>query len=195
MIALGKALHKRATMKSHRNPILPLLCFCFVLNASATFPALADEGHKLLFSQTKASLPETDQRAIYARLDLTMSPDETGLGFKGLECPPFMFNEVAVTDLDGDGQQEIIARGGNTCTSGGNGSSIWLLTKSTAGNWDLHLGFPSGGYTVIAEKHQGFPDLQFGGMGWCESVWRWDGATYQHFKNVATQPGGCDQPR
>lgn len=51
----------------------------------------------------------------------------------------------------------------------------------------------TGGYRHPSDKHQGFPDLQFGGMGWCEAVWRWDGQTYRHFKNLPTQPGGCDR--
>jgi hypothetical protein len=51
----------------------------------------------------------------------------------------------------------------------------------------------TGGYRHPSDKHPGFPDLQFGGMGWCEAVWRWDGQTYRHLKNVPTQPGGCDR--
>ena len=103
-----------------------------------------------------------------------------------------MFDDVTAKDLNGDGQAEVILLGGNTCTSGGNGSSLWLLTKSADGAWQTHLGFTAGAYTLLAEKSQGFPDIRVGGMGWCEGVWRWDGKTYQHLKNVATQPGGCD---
>lgn len=152
-----------------------------------------DDGHRLLFRQAQGSLPEADQRAVYAGLTLTVSPDGNGLMYKDMECPGFLFNEVAAKDLNGDGQPEVIVLGGNSCTSGGNGSSLWLLTKSADGAWQKHLGFPAGGYTLLSEKHQGFPDIQVGGMGWCEAVWRWDGQTYQHLKNVATQPGGCDQ--
>ena len=156
-------------------------------------PAAADDGHRLLFGQASGSLPEVDQRAVYARLNLALSPDGGGLTFKDMECPAFQFDEVAVKDLNGDGRVEVLLRGGNTCTSGGDGSSLWLLTKTAQGSWQTHLGFPAGGYTLLAEKQQGFPDIRVGGMGWCEAVWRWDGTTYQHLKNVATQPGGCDQ--
>jgi hypothetical protein len=51
----------------------------------------------------------------------------------------------------------------------------------------------TGGYRHPSDKHPGFPDLQFGGMGWCEAVWRWDGQTYRHLNNMPTQPGGCDR--
>lgn len=155
--------------------------------------AAADDGYRMLFGQASGSLPEADQRAVYTGLNLAVSPDGGGLIFKDMACPAFQFDEVTVTDINGDDQPEVILRGGNTCTSGGDGSSLWLLSKSAQGGWQAHLGFPAGGYTLLAEKHQGFPDIQVGGMGWCEAVWRWDGSTYQHLKNVATQPGGCDQ--
>lgn len=172
--------------------LLPLALTVLTAATFAATPARADGGHRLLFSQAQGSLPEADQRAIYASFGLRVSPDGGGLLFNDLECPPMLFEEVVVSDLDGDGTDEVVLRGGNTCISGGNGSSIWLFVKSAQGQWQPHLGFPAGAYTVLAEKHQGFPDLQFGGMGWCESVWRWDGQTYQHLKNVPTQSGGCD---
>lgn len=164
-----------------------------VIALSIAAPAVvAEEGYRLLFGSANGSLPESDQRAIYASLNLETSPNGAGLKVKELGCPAFLFDEVAVQDLDGDGRNEVVLRGGNTCTSGGVGSSVWLLTRSAQGIWQTHLGFPAGGYTVLAEKHLGLPDIRTGGMGWCEAVWRWDGQTYQHLKNVPTQPGGCD---
>lgn len=176
---------------------VPPLIFVITLATAAADSATptVDDGYRLLFQQAHGSLPEADQRAVYASLNLKLSPDGQGLIFKDLECPPFEFNAADIMDLNGDGQDEVMLRGGNTCTSGGDGSSIWLLTKSAQGAWVTHLGFPAGGYRVLPEKHLGFPDLQFGGMGFCEGVWRWDGQTYQHFKDVATQAGGCDRLR
>ena len=156
-------------------------------------PAAADDGYRKLFGQASGSLPEADQKAVYAAMDLAASPDGAGFMFKDMGCPAFVFDDVTAKDLNGDGQPEVILLGGNTCTSGGNGSSLWLLTKSADGAWQTHLGFTAGAYTLLAETSQGFPDIRVGGMGWCEGVWRWDGKTYQHLRNVATQPGGCDQ--
>lgn len=102
-----------------------------VIALSIAAPAVvAEEGYRLLIGSANGSLPESDQRAIYASLNLETNPDGAGLKFKELECPAFLFDEVAVQDLDGDGRNEVVLRGGNTCTSGGDGSSVWLLTRS-----------------------------------------------------------------
>lgn len=169
---------------------VPALYILHIITAQADTP-----DYRLLFKDAGTNLAAADQQAIFMTLGLAPTVDGTGLIFKDMECPAFLFDEVVVKDLNADGQAEVILRGGNTCTSGGNGSSLWLLSKNAQGDWQIHLGFPAGGYTLLAEGRQGFPDIQTGGMGWCEAIWRWDGQTYQHWKNVPTQPGGCDHLR
>lgn len=87
---------------------------------------------------------------------------------------------------------EVFVLGGNTCTSGMDGSTITLWIKDVAGSYVMNLGFPGGGWTVLATSNLGFPDLSVGGAGFCEAVWRWDGTMYQHHGDRETEPGGCD---
>ena len=119
-------------LRAHTPECIGFILTLFILPCTSD-GASSDEGYRQLFKQVNGSLPEADQRAVYAALGLAASQDGSALIFKDMECPAFVFDEVTVRDLDGDGQAEVMLRGGNTCTSGGNGSSLWLLTKSAHG--------------------------------------------------------------
>ncbi|QKK11029.1 MAG: hypothetical protein HND59_04895 [Pseudomonadota bacterium] len=153
----------------------------------------ADEGWRLLFHSLTEALPAQDQQAIYAQMGLAISADGRYLLVPDVEAAGPVTIKASRQDLNGDGQDEIFLLGGNAYLSGGTGSSIWLFIKSaTDQTWRMHLGFPAAAYTVLDERNAGFPDLRFGGMGWCDGIWRWDGSGYAHHRNVATAPGGCD---
>lgn len=108
----------------------------------------------------------------------------------GLGCDPAPF-EAHAEDLNGDGIPEVFIYGGNACTSGGTGRSVSLFIKKGE-TYSQHLGFPAFSHVRTQQSHLGFADLRFSGAGFCEGVWRWNGQTYGHLKNVATAPGGCD---
>lgn len=158
----------------------------------ATLPAVADDGWRLLFAPVHDRLPEADQQAIYAMTGLTQAADGAELQIADApEAGPVMMT-ATLQDLNGDGQAEVFLVGGNLYLSGATGSSVWLYLRNGAGgDWQMNLGFPAAGYTVLPEGNAGFPDLQFGGMGWCEAVWRWDGTAYRYYRDVPTAPDGC----
>jgi hypothetical protein len=164
-----------------------VLCFLISL-ASADTIAAQVEGHRILFADS-TSIAEDDQRAIYEQLGYLVSEDGTAL--EVVDCGAIYVTEEEV-DLNEDGIPEVFVLGGNSCTSGMAGSSISLFIEDSEGSYRAHLGFPAGGWRKLETSSQGFPDLAFGGPGFCESVWRWDGSTYQHHRNEATEPGGCD---
>jgi len=107
-------------------------------------------------------------------------------------CGQSFFFEMEIVDLNHDGKLEVFVLGGNTCLSGLAGSSVWLFVKDESGKYNANLGFPAGGYNVLDSLNAGFPDLRFGGPGFCEPVWRWNGKTYEYFRSIATAEGGCD---
>lgn len=166
------------------------------LATCSTTPLLADQGWRLLFEDAHDQLPESDQQAIYDILGFVQSADENTLLIADAPQAGAVNITASVQDLNGDGQNEVFLVGGNLYLSGGTGSSIWLFIYSgLTGDWQMNLGFPAAAYTVLADSNAGFPDLQLAGMGWCEAVWRWDGAAYQHYRNVATAPDGCRDTR
>lgn len=159
-------------------------------------PALADGGYKRLFSKAKG-IPTEDQIAIYDQLKLKFAkaytaPDGSLVNqFIPEHCEDPAPYEVEVTDLNSDGVPEVFVSGGDSCTSGATGGSIWLFVKSSSG-YQMHLGFPAGVWKALPEKSKGFPDLRFVDAGHREGVWRWNGREYDHFRDVATATGGCN---
>ena len=147
------------------------------------------EGHHILFADS-TTISEDDQIAIVEQLGYTVSAD--GASLEVMDCGAIDATEEEI-DLNEDGTPEVFVMGGNTCTSGMAGSSIALFIQDAEGNYRPHLSFPAGGWKKLETSNQGFPDLQIGGPGFCEGVWRWDGTTYQHHRNEATEPGGCDE--
>ena len=145
-------------------------------------------GHRILFPDS-TTVSEDDQRAIFDLLGYTVSADGTAL--EAVDCGT-VYTQVEETDLNGDGIVEVFVLGGNSCTSGFTGSSLLLFVKDAEGRYASHLGFPAGGWTRLETGNAGFPDLAIGGPGFCEGVWRWDGATYQYDHDRETAPGGCE---
>ena len=156
----------------------------------ASFAAIcfADAGYARLFKSTGSSLSEQDQKSIYSLLGLASS---NGRGHVLEGCPSAEF-KVKIVDLNNDGTAEVFVTGGNTCTSGITGNSVWLFTKNPDSTYKMQFGFPAAAYKILQEGSGGYPDIRFGGRGFCEPVWRWNGREYSHLKNVPTSPGGCD---
>jgi hypothetical protein len=164
---------------------------CVVATLAAASTALAQvEGHRILFADS-TTISDDDQRAIFGLLEYTVSADGTVL--EAVDCGPIYVTEARDVDLNEDGTAEFIVIAGNACTSGMAGSSVVLFVKDAEGHYGTHLGFPAGAWRKLETSNLGFPDLAFGGPGFCESVWRWDGSTYQHHRNEPTEPGGCDE--
>jgi hypothetical protein len=151
-------------------------------------PALADTGYKQLFSKSKGIAVE-DQIAIYRQLELKLAPD--GQKFITNECDDPADYFVTAIDLNHDGTPEVFVSGGNNCTSGVTGSSLWLFVKSPSG-YRGNFGFPGQVTRRLPEKSKGFPDLRLeAATGPCAEVYRWNGEKYAHLKDIETHPGGC----
>lgn len=163
-------------------------CLLALLLCILSVPCFADGGYRSLFGSVASSLPDGDQKAIYSLLVLSVAKDGSGFVLDGCPSAPF---EVELADLNGDEIPEVFVIGGNSCTSGVTGGSIWLFTKDTGARYKMHFGFPAAGYKILSEKSKGYPDIRFSGPGFCEPVWRWNGTDYLHLKNVSTSQGGC----
>lgn len=140
-------------------------------------------GADILFAAVRGAVPAevTDAlwRDVFAAF-LAPSPDGTGLVDEGGRPAPF---RAEVRDLNADGVDEIFVIGGNAFLSGFTGSSIWLFIRRAGGAYEPEFGFPAFAYEVLPETRAGFPDLRFGGPGFCWPVWRWDGARYTYLRS------------
>jgi hypothetical protein len=147
----------------------------------------------LLFGAEVQGLSEADQLVIYRNLGLTLSADgEALLVMGGEDAGPARFT-VQLDDINTDGRSEVFVVGGNAFLSGATGSSVWLFMQSVPDSgWQMHLGVPASSYTVLARGDAEYPDLRVSGNGSCDTVWRWDGGTYEHLEDIAIRQGGCD---
>ena len=154
-------------------------------------PALADTGFKQLFSKSK-SIAVEDQVAIYRQLELKLAPDGKQFVDEFCKDDPAPY-EVEVVDLNKDGTPEVFVEGGNYCTSGVTGGTMWLFIKSPSG-YKSNLGFPAGMWTAFPQKSKGFPDLRLvAATGPCDEVWRWNGKAYAYSRAIPTFKGGCKE--
>lgn len=166
------------------------LALCALIALAGADSALSQtEGYRLLFPADSVTIAEADQQAIFDQLGYLVGAD--GASLEVMDCGT-IFTQVAEDDLNGDGVPEVFVLGGNTCTSGGDGSNLTLFVRNADGGWGMHLGFQAGGWTKLETGNLGYPDLSIGGMGFCEAVYRWDGSTYQHRGQRETEPGGCE---
>jgi hypothetical protein len=69
-----------------------------------------------------------------------------------------------------------------------------MLAKDAAGQYQTQLGFPALGWTALPAREQGWPDLSFGGPGFCHAVWAWNGDAYAFKCNLPETEGGCTNP-
>jgi hypothetical protein len=144
----------------------------------------------LLFEKVKDRLPRSEQAAMAHQLGFRVGED--GKTLLDPVCGLPMSFETTVEDLNHDGTPEVFVVGGNTCISGITGLSVWLFVKDEFGDYQQKLGFPAAVYEVLDTQNAGFPDLKFGGRGFCRGVWRWNGKDYDPLRNEPDEPGGCE---
>ncbi|HEY8095408.1 MAG TPA: hypothetical protein VIE65_04860 [Methylobacter sp.] len=168
-----------------------ILCVAFLgVGIWTTTPCLADDGYKQFFHSVANTLAQQDQQTIYSALELEQASKGKFTVSNSCEVAGKNF-KIQLHDINGDGIAEVFVMGGNTCTSGVTGSSLWLFVKSKQQGYHMNLGFPSADYKLLPTKHMGFPDIQIGAAGICEAVWRWNGQVYDHYKDVPVAAGGC----
>ena len=143
-----------------------------------------------VFSDSGEALSAADKQEIASQLPFKVAPD--GKSLVDSVCEQGAQLELTTPDLNADGNVEVFVLGGNSCLSGFTGSSVWLFIKDASGKYKGDLGFPAGAYESLKTKNLGYPDLMFGGPGFCHAVWRWNGKAYDFLRNQAEQPGGCE---
>ncbi|MDH4126305.1 MAG: hypothetical protein OEW64_06450 [Gammaproteobacteria bacterium] len=143
-----------------------------------------------LFATDESRLSAADQAAIHASFTERFSVASDGLHFLYEGCGEIPV-ETEVVDLNNDGTAEVFIYWGNSCTSGHTGRSLSLYVKDSSGAWGDQLGFAAFDYTILPASNAGYPDLEFGGPGFCFAVWSWNGSRYDFKCNSPQEAGGC----
>lgn len=165
---------------------LPALITVFLLGACQSDQVQTSP----LFAATATPLSVADQNAIHAIFATWYPLSADGLQFHDEACGNIPVQTESI-DLNADGVPEVFVTYGNSCNSGATGSRITLFVKDKSGTWRDQLGFPAFGYDILPTSNAGYPDLQFGGPGFCFGVWSWDGSNYVFKCNAPQEEGGC----
>jgi len=147
-------------------------------------------GPSVLFAGSDTRLAPEEMSAIEAAFAERFSLSGDGLHFVDENCGEIP-TRTEVVDLNGDGIQEVFVYWGNACTSGSTGSSLSMFAKDSSGHYRDQFGFAAFDYTALPTGDSGYPDLQFGGPGFCFAVWSWTGSHYEFKCNSPQEEGGC----
>ncbi|AXE35413.1 hypothetical protein DK843_14570 [Chromobacterium phragmitis] len=152
--------------------------------------ALFDDGN---------TLSDADLKEVLAALGVSyVIKDQDTWGFVTDKCrTPFRLSGWYTKNHKED-HNEIWIRGGDSCTSGSVGQSIWAFDRDDDGHLRVSFGVPATKFVVVtdgpdSDSDNPYHDIRLSGNGFCESIWRWDGKQYQRLRNEAMQPGGCDR--
>ncbi|MGC0152877.1 hypothetical protein ACPRNU_10500 [Chromobacterium vaccinii] len=163
------------------------------LRASGDAQALAPaDANEALFGQGR-KLSDADLNDVLGQLGVRYVAKDDAAGFidqNGCDEP---YQLDGSFERDG-GQEQLWVRGGNTCTSGVVGSSAWVFVRDADGRLRANLGLPAADIRRDVGVSAGVHDLRVGAAGFCDGVWRWNGKTFVHLKDIATRPGGCGGP-
>lgn len=143
-----------------------------------------------LFAPGEARLDRDQQQRIVREFANSFPLSADGGNFTDSNCGE-IDPEAAPVDLNGDGVFEVFIQWGNTCTSGATGRSLSLYVSDASGSYKPQLGFPALGWSVLQTEQQQWPDLSFGGPGFCHPLWTWRDGQYEYKCNLPEEPGGC----
>jgi hypothetical protein len=82
-------------------------------------------------------------------------------------------------DLNGDGRPEAVITEGSTYCFGMTGTGFDVVSKQADGTWKLMVSRTGMASFLSAKGHEGWPDIEVGGPGFCFPIERWDGREYR----------------
>ncbi|UTH75758.1 hypothetical protein [Chromobacterium sp. IIBBL 290-4] len=153
-------------------------------------PETATDANEALFGQGR-KLSETDLRDVLGQLGVSYVAQNGAAGFvdqRGCDQP---YPLDAHFERDG-GQEQLWVRGGDSCTSGDAGSSVWVFVRDANGRLRANLGIPAAEVRRTRDMSVGVRDLRVGSANFCDRIWRWNGKAFVHLLTLPSQTGGCD---
>jgi hypothetical protein len=126
------------------------------------------------------SAPAAEQAVIFKAAGFSRNGDVWKSGnCKGAESESYEPGAIDIyRDLNGDGRPEAVVTEGGAICYGMTGTHFWLLSKQASGSWKrIHEETAMPDFLATTGV-AGWPDIQFGGPGFCFAVYRWNGKAY-----------------
>ncbi|OBU86365.1 hypothetical protein MY55_11995 [Chromobacterium subtsugae] len=152
--------------------------------------APAADANEALFGRGR-KLSDADLRDVLGQLGMRYVAEDGAAGFVGQNGCDAPYPLDAHFERDG-GQEQLWVRGGDGCTSGAAGASVWVFVRGDDGRLRANLGMPAADVRRTRDVSAGVHDLRVGSAGFCDRLWRWNGKAFVHLLNIPTQSGGCD---
>lgn len=158
-----------------------LICVCISSFAQTGL----SKGASLLFKNCKTRLSIAEKNSLFLQTGFVLSKDQKQFASSEEGAADYPFDAYLYnTDMSADGKEEIFIVFGNSYTSGNMGSNAVLYIKDANGKYTANLGFPSSTPSMLPTKSKGYADLVIGGPGFEFPVWRWNGKTYNFFREI-----------
>lgn len=98
--------------------------------------------------------------------------------------------EVRLEDLNGDGRVEVLVLGGDTCSSGTTGQTLWMVVKHGT-RWTLEIDVVTAIVDVAPTRTDGWADLHMQGRSHCIGVWTRQGGKYGYARSIDRNGSPC----
>lgn len=98
--------------------------------------------------------------------------------------------EVRLEDLNGDSRAEVLVLGGDTCSSGTTGQTLWMVVKHGT-RWTLEIDVVTAIVDVAPTRTDGWADLHMQGRSHCIGVWTRQGGKYGYARSIDRNGSPC----
>lgn len=148
--------------------------------AAHTSTAILSEGARILFQPSGAKLTTVEKNAIFRMLELQVAADKKGFRMDGFDVGA----QAYPVDLNKDGEEEVFVIM-DGLLFGNTGQGVALFIKNSSGVY-VKQEEVAGGIAVILEtKSNGYPELVIAGPGFEFPLYRWNGKSYTHVRNIS----------
>lgn len=162
-----------------------LTCFFSVAQnrptpAARTGEGILMEGARILFQQSGSKLTPAQKNTLYRKLGLQVAANKKGFRMDGFDVGARAYP----VDLNKDGVEEVfVVMDG--LLFGNTGEGVALFMRNSAGVYEQQEEV-AGGIAVILDKHSnGYPELVIAGPGFEFPLYRWNGKSYTHVRNIS----------
>lgn len=138
------------------------------------------EGARILFLQSGSKLTPAQKNTLFRKLGLQVAADKKGFRMDGFDVGA----KAYPVDLNKDGMEEVFVIM-DGLLFGNTGEGVALFIRNSAGEYALQEEVAGGIAVILDTKSNGFPELVIAGPGFEFPLYRWNGKSYTHVRNIS----------